>query len=124
VISRARKEVKEWVGRLCKWQFERVIPAHFAAPLRAGPADFRRAYSFLEEEEEEAQAEGGGGKGKGKGTAAKGAVEAAPLAPLLALLGAGKRGAGAQPSTVVFPESDLAVLKALDKFVSFTGLAQ
>lgn len=31
------------------WNFKQVIPCHFAAPVRAGPAEFRRAFTFAYE---------------------------------------------------------------------------
>lgn len=33
------------------WNFRRIIPAHYAAPVRAGPQDFRNAFSFLYDQE-------------------------------------------------------------------------
>uniref|UniRef100_A0A1D2ABJ0 Uncharacterized protein n=1 Tax=Auxenochlorella protothecoides TaxID=3075 RepID=A0A1D2ABJ0_AUXPR len=39
---------RDWVGAMCgEWDFRRVIPAHFDAPVRAGPADLRAAFQFL-----------------------------------------------------------------------------
>jgi hypothetical protein len=41
--------VKAWVERVARrWAFEQVVPAHFAAPVEASPAAFRRAFAFLD----------------------------------------------------------------------------
>ena len=119
VVSRAKKEVGEWIARVCQWKFERIIPAHFSAPIKAGPKDLRDAYSFLDEEE--------GGKEGGK-------VLASPPPPAFgfewsAFLGGGGREGGkgkvkGGKKTVVFPEQDTKILNALNKFVSATGLAE
>ncbi len=98
-----------WISRLCKWPFEQIIPAHFSAPIKARPQDLRDAYSFLEAEALKTPA-----------------PAASPLDALAAFLGggAGKAGAAARrEKAVALPERDTAVLKALDKFVSATGLA-
>lgn len=113
-MSRAQAEVAAWIVRVCKWPFETVIPAHFSAPLRARPQDLRDAYSFLE-----AQA--------ATATPTKAPAPAAPfpLGALSALLGGGSAGGRkATERTVVLPERDTAILNALDKLVSATGLAK
>lgn len=107
VVSRAKAEVREWVQKLAKWPFKRIIPAHFSAPLSAGPQDLLQAYSFLLEDD------------KATATPAKKPAPAAPW-PFASLLGG---AAPAKRSTVVFPERDLSILNALDKFVSATGIA-
>lgn len=48
VLNRGPDEVLDWVDRVCKWPFERVIPAHFEARVKASPRDFRAAFSFLQ----------------------------------------------------------------------------
>ena len=35
--------VRKWVDQICKWDFKRVISAHFNSPVEASPADFRCA---------------------------------------------------------------------------------
>lgn len=32
---------QDWIERMTSWSFKRVIPAHFAAPVAAGPKDLR-----------------------------------------------------------------------------------
>ena len=39
-------EVREWVSTLCSWDFKRIIPAHFASPVRATPPKLRQAFAF------------------------------------------------------------------------------
>eukprot|EP00588_Corethron_pennatum_P020653 CAMPEP_0194313946 /NCGR_PEP_ID=MMETSP0171-20130528/10775_1 /TAXON_ID=218684 /ORGANISM="Corethron pennatum, Strain L29A3" /LENGTH=455 /DNA_ID=CAMNT_0039069123 /DNA_START=1 /DNA_END=1368 /DNA_ORIENTATION=+ len=44
-------EVQNWVDRVSKrWDFVRIIPAHYEAPITAGPDDLRLAFRFLEDE--------------------------------------------------------------------------
>ncbi len=43
-------QVKEWVDSMVRdWKFKQIIPAHFAAPIKAGPSDLSKAFSFLDE---------------------------------------------------------------------------
>ena len=37
----------EWVNKVQKWSFERVIPAHLDAPLNIGPKEFSATYDFI-----------------------------------------------------------------------------
>ena len=39
--------VREWVDLICKWDFKRVISAHFNSPADATPADFRSAHASV-----------------------------------------------------------------------------
>jgi len=42
--------IKEWVEKVSKrWEFEQIIPAHFDAPIKATPGDFKRAFAFLDD---------------------------------------------------------------------------
>lgn len=41
--------VKEWVDLVANWDFCQIVPAHFDAPIAAGPAEFARAFRFLED---------------------------------------------------------------------------
>jgi len=105
VVSRAKKEVKDWINRISKWDFQTIIPAHMAAPLKAGPADLKFAYDFLYDGDE-----------------AKSPAATSKLAFSLPFFQPPPVPAKKENS-VVFPERDLAVLNALDKIVSATGLA-
>lgn len=31
------------------WKFKQIIPAHFSAPIKAGPSDFKRTFAFLDD---------------------------------------------------------------------------
>ncbi|OLP16319.1 hypothetical protein BST81_21790 [Leptolyngbya sp. 'hensonii'] len=48
ILNRGPKESIEWADRIARWNFERIIPCHFAAPIDAGPYQFRQAFTFLE----------------------------------------------------------------------------
>lgn len=48
ILSRAPDASKAWLDRVCQWDFERVVPAHFDAPLQLSPAAFRDAFAFLD----------------------------------------------------------------------------
>ena len=44
VYSKNPDGAREWVDKVANgWSFKRVIPAHFEAPVAAGPKDFRYA---------------------------------------------------------------------------------
>ena len=44
-------QVVEWVEDICgDWDFRQVVPCHFEAPVKAGPAEFRRAFAFAYEQ--------------------------------------------------------------------------
>eukprot|EP00850_Spirogloea_muscicola_P021041 SM000234S07901 [mRNA] locus=s234:193965:196156:+ [translate_table: standard] len=50
VFSKVPEQAKAWVESIAQdWNFKRIIPAHFAAPINARPGDFRAAFSFLDE---------------------------------------------------------------------------
>jgi len=44
VFSQAPKTVRSWVDEVCRWPFNKIIPAHFQAPIRASPTEFRKAF--------------------------------------------------------------------------------
>jgi len=41
------KRIAAWVQDVAKWPFERVVSAHFEAPITCGPAEYLGAYNFL-----------------------------------------------------------------------------
>jgi Domain of unknown function (DUF4336) len=49
ILNRNPKGTIEWIDRVCEWDFERIIPCHFDAPIAAIPTDFRTAFDFLED---------------------------------------------------------------------------
>ena len=49
------ERVKEWVDRVSnRWEFEQIIPAHFEAPIKASPEEFKRTFAFLENDTQDA----------------------------------------------------------------------
>ncbi|MEM9945292.1 MAG: DUF4336 domain-containing protein [Cyanobacteria bacterium P01_D01_bin.36] len=48
IFNRGPKAVLEWADKIEQWDFEQVLPCHFSAPVKATPAEFRRAFDFLE----------------------------------------------------------------------------
>ena len=47
-FSKGPCAVQAWVEAITRWKFRRIIPAHFSAPITAGPQDFRKAFSYLD----------------------------------------------------------------------------
>lgn len=47
ILNRAPTETLDWVDRVCGWNFQRLIPAHFDAPIAADAQQFRSAFAFL-----------------------------------------------------------------------------
>ena len=42
-------QVRVWVDEISsEWNFQQIIPAHYSAPIKARPADFRSAFDFLD----------------------------------------------------------------------------
>jgi Domain of unknown function (DUF4336) len=48
ILNRAPQSTLNWVDRVCRWDFQTIIPCHFAAPITATPAQFRQAFAFLD----------------------------------------------------------------------------
>jgi hypothetical protein len=95
---------RQWVDSICRdWAFTRIVPAHFQAPVRAGPADFKAAFSFLYEGENSAETPAGrllGGLFGG-------------------LFGGGQAGG---KKSAGYPEEDIAALNAAKKFLVNAGV--
>ena len=49
IYERSAAATLAWVRRLARWRFRQIVPAHLAAPVRAGPADLLGAFRFLED---------------------------------------------------------------------------
>ncbi len=47
ILNRAPQETLNWAYQVASWNFQRIIPCHFEAPLAAGPQQFLRAFTFL-----------------------------------------------------------------------------
>jgi hypothetical protein len=39
--------VKEWVTKISRFQFDRILTSHFASPIAATPTDFKDAFAYL-----------------------------------------------------------------------------
>lgn len=46
--SRAPDEVRAWVRAIGTWEFDRVLTAHFASPIKSTPDEYRAAFSYLD----------------------------------------------------------------------------
>lgn len=48
ILSQAPQQVIDWADQVSAWDFCRIIPCHFDAPIAATPNQFRQAFAFLE----------------------------------------------------------------------------
>ena len=48
ILNRAPQKALEWADAIATWNFQRIIPCHFTAPIAADSREFRRAFAFLE----------------------------------------------------------------------------
>ena len=48
ILNRAPQSVLAWADAIAEWDFKRILPCHFSAPITAGAKEFRQAFSFLE----------------------------------------------------------------------------
>ncbi|MGF1542032.1 MAG: DUF4336 domain-containing protein [Pleurocapsa sp.] len=48
ILNRAPQATLQWADKIATWNFHRLIPCHFDAPLEVTPQQFRQAFSFLE----------------------------------------------------------------------------
>jgi len=48
IISRDAEAARAWLDTVTKWDFVRVVPCHFDAPLSLSPSQFREAFAFLD----------------------------------------------------------------------------
>nr|GEU81935.1 hypothetical protein CTI12_AA459130 [Tanacetum cinerariifolium] len=50
VFSKVPEKVRDWIDSIARdWKFKRIIPAHFAAPVKASRSDFLAAFGFLDD---------------------------------------------------------------------------
>jgi len=49
ILNRFPDELDEWVARVSRLKFKRIIPCHFANNIRASPSDFASAFDFIHE---------------------------------------------------------------------------
>ena len=57
-------EVQRWAKKVGRWNFTRVVPCHFDAPIKAGPREWNAAFGFLPTSRPETVDESGDGKNK------------------------------------------------------------
>ncbi|PSF31315.1 hypothetical protein C7H19_22945 [Aphanothece hegewaldii CCALA 016] len=50
ILNRAPIETLSWANQVAQWNFNKIIPCHFDAPISATPQQFRQAFSFLEKD--------------------------------------------------------------------------
>jgi Domain of unknown function (DUF4336) len=48
ILNRAPDVTLSWANKIANWDFERIIPCHFTAPIACCPQQFRRAFDFLQ----------------------------------------------------------------------------
>ncbi|KAI3435565.1 hypothetical protein D9Q98_001630 [Chlorella vulgaris] len=144
VFSTLPDATRRWVDSICTdWAFTSIIPAHFTAPIPAGPAQFRAAFSFVYEPQLSAEraAAGQAGTPAGKAAARVAAAErkeesANPakaldgvLVGLLGKLGGSSKAAAqdraraaASQRGFTYPEEDIAALNAAKRFLVRLGV--
>jgi hypothetical protein len=50
ILNRAPQETLDWVDKVASWNFRRIIPCHFDAPITAEPQQFINAFGFLKQQ--------------------------------------------------------------------------
>jgi Domain of unknown function (DUF4336) len=50
ILNRAPQETLDWVDQVASWNFQRIIPCHFDAPIAAEPQQFISAFTFLKQQ--------------------------------------------------------------------------
>ncbi len=50
ILNRAPQETLDWVDQVASWNFQRIIPCHFDAPIAAEPQQFMNAFTFLKQQ--------------------------------------------------------------------------
>mmetsp|Transcript_65285 Transcript_65285/g.147262 ORF Transcript_65285/g.147262 Transcript_65285/m.147262 type:complete len:504 (+) Transcript_65285:48-1559(+) len=97
ILNRKPAKVIEWADKVASWDFRRVVPCHLESPIATTPADFRAAFSFLEERDASARKQANAfgplaglaaalGLGQGKGLMSRGRPRPVPVAADLTAL--------------------------------------
>jgi Domain of unknown function (DUF4336) len=60
ILNRAPQETLDWAYQVASWNFQRIIPCHFDAPIAAGPQAFLSAFTFLKQQSSEGDCANGG----------------------------------------------------------------
>ncbi|HEY9908100.1 MAG TPA: DUF4336 domain-containing protein [Thermosynechococcaceae cyanobacterium] len=49
IFPQSPQQVIDWADQVASWDFQQIIPCHFAAPIAVSPQQFREAFAFLEQ---------------------------------------------------------------------------
>ena len=60
ILNRAPQETLDWADQVASWNFQRIIPCHFDAPITAGPQAFLSAFTFLKQQPSDSDCANGG----------------------------------------------------------------
>jgi Domain of unknown function (DUF4336) len=60
ILNRAPQETLDWAYQVASWNFQRIIPCHFDAPIAAGPQQFLSAFTFLKQQPSDEDFRNGG----------------------------------------------------------------
>lgn len=113
VFSTEPELSKEWIEDICSsWNFTQIIPAHFTAPIPAGPNDLRRAFGFLYESKSGNTAN----RSNRSNTSNKSAGAAAFLDAAASMF---RKSPAAAAQT--YPEEDIKALNAAKEFLVKVG---
>lgn len=97
VFSTEPELSREWIDDICKsWNFRQIVPAHFSAPIPAGPKDLKAAFYFLYEDQPK--------------TPSPGSFLSSLFNPSIG-----------KPAKASYPEEDIKALNAARKFLVRTG---
>jgi hypothetical protein len=50
ILPQGPRQVLDWADKVATWDFQKIIPCHFDAPIAASSHQFRQAFSFLEKQ--------------------------------------------------------------------------
>ncbi|WIA12372.1 hypothetical protein OEZ85_012420 [Tetradesmus obliquus] len=118
VYDKIPNTVCDWVDSMCAdWRFQRIIPAHFSAPVKAGPAEFREAFRFVYDQV--GRTPGGSSSSRAGSSSSSGSN---PFSSLFGFLGGSSQSKAAVKGTSRregdgFPEADVKVLKGLNQLL-------
>eukprot|EP00897_Mesotaenium_endlicherianum_P004057 jgi/Mesen1/367/ME000001S02674 len=102
VFDKIPLQVREWVDSItAEWKFRQIIPCHYSAPIKAGPKEFRAAFSFLDGLLEE--------------------QPASPARPRFSLPSLPFFSSGPAAPAASFAEDDMKTLTGLDNFLVSVG---
>ena len=106
VLTKRPKLLRAWVDQICAWDFQRIVPCHFTAPIKAGPREFRAAFAFDGSGVAEEEERGGG-------------LLPAFLRPKRAAAAPAEEGSAYKPA---YKPGDMLVLELIDQLVTATGV--